>query len=292
MRALIFGSNGQDGKYLSKVLIQKEIEVIGISKNGGDIIGDITHFNFVNDIIKKFKPEYIFNFAAISNTDHEFLFKNHETISTGTLNLLESVKNNVPKSKVFISGSALQFQNKGLPIDENTPFEANSAYSTARINSVYTSRYFRSNFDLNIYIGYLFNHDSPYRDNRFINQKICQFAKKIKEGSNEKLTIDNISNKKEFGFALDIVEAIWLFVNQNNFFESVIGTGEAYSIEDWLKSCFDLIGKDWKDFVSQNQDYLNSQNSILVSNPKLIKSLNWSPKYDIKKLAKLMIESN
>ena len=291
MKALIFGSNGQDGKYLSKILIQNGIKVIGVSRNGGDIIGDITNFNFVNDIIKQYKPEYIFNFAATSSTDHKYLFENHETISTGTLNLLESVKNNVPKSKVFISGSALQFKNVGLPIDEKTPFEANSAYSVARINSVYTSRYFRSNFGLNIYIGYLFNHDSPYRDNRFINQKICRFVNKIKNGSTEKLIIDNISSRKEFGFALDIVEAVWLFVNQSNFFESVIGTGEAYSIEDWLKYCFDLIGKDWKDFVSQNQEKSISDKSILVSNPKLIKSLNWSPKYDINKLAKLMIES-
>src|SRR6476469_3659332 len=123
MKAVIFGSSGQDGYYLSQLLTQQGCEVIGVSRSS-ETLGDIGNFDQTSDIIKTHKPRYIFHLAANSTTRHESLFENHATIATGTLNVLESVKKFSPQSKVFISGSGLQFKNKGEPIKETDEFEA------------------------------------------------------------------------------------------------------------------------------------------------------------------------
>ena len=144
MNALIFGSAGQDGYYLSQLLQKNQINVIGISRGSGEVIGSVSDYQLVHDLVKNHKPEYIFHLAANSTTNHDVLFENHETISTGTLNILESVRLYSPKTKVFLSGSGLQFLNTGQPINEKTPFNASNAYAVSRIQSVYAARYFRS----------------------------------------------------------------------------------------------------------------------------------------------------
>lgn len=285
--AVIFGSSGQDGFYLSNLLNKKQIKTICISRNSGDIIGDISNLEFVNNITKT-KPDYIFNLAATSSTNHNSLFLNHNSISTGTINLLESVYRFSKKSKVFLCGSAMQFENDGTPINESTAFESNSPYSFSRIHSVYAARYYRSHLGLKIYVGYLFNHDSPLRKENHINQKIVQSVIRISKGSSEKLLIGNIKVKKEFNFAGDIVEAIWDLVSQSNFFEAVIGSGIAYSIKDWLEYCFSSFNLNWTSHVEINENF-KSDYKILVSQPNLIKSTGWRPKVDFSQLADMMI---
>jgi len=193
------------------------------------------------------------------------------------LNILESVKLHSPGTKVFLSGSAMQFKNKGVPIDEQTPFDASSPYSVARIHSIYSGRYFRNSFGLKVYAGYFFNHDSPLRTEQHLNQKIAATAKRVAKGSQEKLEIGNIEVQKEFNFAGDIVEAIWALVNQEQIFEAVIGSGEAHSIREWIEYCFKKVGLKWQDFVIPNKNFI-PEYEILVSNPKLIKSIGWKPK--------------
>ena len=157
MKALIFGASGQDGILLTGLLKKNQIDVKGVSRSHGLLRGDVANFHFVNTIIQDLKPDYIFHLAANSVTSHDALFENHETISTGTLNILESAREYSPRAKIFISGSAMQFKNDGFPINEQTSFEAKSPYAIARIQSSYTSRYFREFFGMQIYNGYLFN---------------------------------------------------------------------------------------------------------------------------------------
>ena len=202
MKAIIFGANGQDGVFLSNLLKEKDIEVLGVSRSTGDFRGDIADNVFVEALIKNHKPDYIFHFAANSTTRHEALFDNHQAISTGTLNILESVRLHCPIAKVFLSGSAMQFQNENTPIDEQTPFEASSPYSIARIQSIYAGRYYRATFGLAVYCGYLFNHDSPHRSERHVNQKIVSAVKRIENGSNEVLELGNIDVEKEFNYVI------------------------------------------------------------------------------------------
>ena len=292
MKAIIFGVNGQDGYYLNELLSLSKVEVIGISPfDDVWIKGDVADFSFVEDLIKNHQPEYIFHFAANSTTHHSALFDNHKAISTGTLNILESVKLHRSTARVFLSGSAMQFKNEGLPIDEKTPFAAGSAYSVARIQSVYAGRYYRDVFGLQVYMGYFFNHDSPLRTEKHVNQKIAATTKRIANGSKEILELGNIDVQKEFNYAGDIVEAVWLLVNQTAVFEAVIGSGKAYSIRDWIEYCFKKIGKSWQDFVFVKQDFV-PEYKILVSNPKLINSIGWQSKTDFYQLADMMMDKS
>lgn len=288
MKAIIFGINGQDGYYLSHLLKDIQIDVICISRTGGYVNGSVADYSFVESIIKINQPNYIFHFAANSTTRHFALFENHETISTGTLNVLEAVRLHCPSAKVFLSGSAMQFVNNGLPINEQTPFEASSPYSVARIQSVYAGRYYRNKFGIKVYIGYFFNHDSPRRTEHHVNQKIVKAVQRIAQGSNELLELGNIEVQKEFGFAGDTVEAVWTLINQEKVFEAIIGTGKAYSIKDWTVSCFEKAGKDWKNYVEIKQDFV-PEYKILVSDPRVIKSLGWQPKVDFEGLVELMM---
>ncbi len=289
MKAIIFGANGQDGFYLQSLLQQQEIEVVGISRNGSYIKADITNFDDVQLIVKEHQPTFIFHLAANSTTRHEAMFENHQTISTGTLNILEAVRLHSPQTKVFISGSGLQFVNCNQPIKESDPFEARDAYSVSRIQSVYAARYFRNKHGLNTYVGYFYNHDSPRRSERHVAQKIAKAVKRISLGNDERLVIGDVSTIKEWTFAADVVEAIMCLVSQDKVFEANLGSGVGYSIAEFLTECFSLIGKDWKDYVDVEKGF-EAEYKQLVSDSSLIQSLGWKPKTSLKQLAQLMLQ--
>lgn len=291
MNAIIFGANGQDGFYLRHFLLKKKIEVISVSRNGADHIvkGDIVNRNFVESLIKYNKPDYIFNFAANSSTRYDSLYENHETISTGTLNILDAVNTHSKGSKVFLCGSGLQFVNTGKPIKESDPFEARDVYSVARIQSVYAARYFRT-LGIDVYIGYLFNHDSPLRSLRHVNQKIAKVVKDIAANSATQLELGNPNVMKEFTFAGDIVEAIWELVNNNlQINEAAIGSGVAYPLQRWVELCFNYYKLDWKIYLKVEEKFV-PEYSILVSDPGSIMRLGWKPKVGIDQLCKMFCE--
>jgi len=287
-KAIIFGANGQDGHYLSKVLERETIEVMGISRKGPAIHGDVGDYGFVEKQIREFQPSHIFHLAANSTTHHRALLDNHNTICTGTLNVLEATRLHCSSARVFLSGSAMQFRNNGAPIDEQTPFEGSSPYAVDRIYSVYLARYYRDKFGLQVYVGYFFNHDSPLRTEQHVNQKIVQAVKRIHAGSTERLELGNIEVKKEFNYAGDVVEAVWMLVNQSRIYEAIIGSGKAYSIKDWVEYCFSKVNKNWQDFVVAKTDF-TPEYDVLVSNPKLITSLGWKQKVSFHELADLMM---
>lgn len=291
MKVIIFGSNGQDGFYLKKHLLQLNISVVTSSRTNADFIGDVSDYVFVSNLIKDIKPDYVFHFAAVSSIDHDYIFANHETITTGTINILESCRLFSGTTKVFLAGSALQFKNNNNPITEFDEFNFSNVYSISRVHSIIFGRYYREKFGLKVYIGYLFNHDSPLRSDRHINQKIINAVKRIGNGSNEKIKIGNLKVKKEFSFAGDIVKAIWILVNQNEIFEVTIGSGISYSIEDWIKIAFRKINVSYENCIELNKDYINEYEQ-LVSNPKTIFKLGWKPEYDFFKLFELMWSSS
>jgi GDPmannose 4,6-dehydratase len=288
MTAIIFGANGQDGQYLGMLLTKLGIKWTGISRSGGFPVLPIADGKAVGELIKQGRPDFIFHLAADSVTRHDIWQHNHETISTGTWNILEAVRLFSPGTKVFISGSGLQFRNEGKPIRETDPFDVTSAYSVSRIHSVYTARYYRS-LGIRAYIGYFFNHDSPLRSERHVTKKIAEAAKRIGRGSREMLEIGDRSVQKEWGFAGDIVEGIWTLLQQEEIFEAMIGTGEAHSIEEWLDLCFSRMGKDWRNYVQEAGNF-RSEYKILVSDPSLIRSLGWRPVTSFADLAGIMLQ--
>ena len=288
MKAIIFGASGQDGNYLSALLIKQGYDVIGVSRKNGYLQTDISDFDQVFGLISQHMPDYIFHLAANSTTHHDALFENHATIATGTLNILEAVKRISSLTKVFISGSGLQFKNDDKPIKETDPFEARDAYSISRIQSVYAARYFRS-LGIKVYVGYFFNHDSPLRTERHMTKKIAEAAKRIAAGSNEKLAIGDIDAVKEYTYAGDIVSGIWTLVNQEEITEANISSGIGYSIKDWLDQCFSLVNLDWQNHVTINTDFISTYRQ-LVSDPSRINSLGWKPEISFDKLAKRMMQ--
>ncbi|HPN19367.1 MAG TPA: GDP-mannose 4,6-dehydratase [Chitinophagales bacterium] len=287
MTAIIIGANGQDGYYLSELLKVNGVTVVGVSKRGDFLRTDITKYEEVAALVKELQPSYIFHLAANSTTRHEVMFENHETICTGTLNILEAVKNYSPATKVFISGSGLQFVNNNQPIKETDPFEARDPYSISRIQSVYAARYFRR-LGLKVYVGYFFNHDSPRRTERHMAKKIAEAVKRIAAGSSEKLEIGDSTVIKEWTFAGDVVKGIWQLIQQDLVFEANIGSGKGYSIEEYLSVCFSIIHKDWKDHVILKNDF-TPEYKQLVSDASLIFSLGWKPDVSFEQLAEMMI---
>jgi GDPmannose 4,6-dehydratase len=289
MNALIFGANGQDGHYLSELCENNGISPIGISRSSATVLADVSSYTQVEELVKRYMPRYIFHLAASSTTRHEALFENHETISTGTLNILETVKRHCPRSKVFLTGSGLQFVNTGTPISETDPFEATSPYAVARIQSVYAGRYYRS-LGIAVYVGYLFHHESPFRQPNHISKMIALAAQRIAAGSNEQIELGDISVEKEWTFAGDVARAIFTLINQDAVFEATIGSGSTYSIQDWLNQCFGLIKKNWHDYVRLREGFVPEYKK-LVSNPATIRSLGWSPQIGFTELAKMIMTS-
>jgi GDPmannose 4,6-dehydratase len=287
MKAIIFGANGQDGFYLSNLLKGENFEVLEVSRSGNMLRVDITDFNAIRTFIAQEQPAYVFHLAANSTTRHDALFENHATISTGTLNILEAVKTQSPHTKVFISGSGLQFVNKDAPIKETDDFEARDAYSIARIQSAYAARYYRS-LGIKTYVGYFFNHDSPRRTTRHVAQMIAADVLAIANGENRIIEIGDPTVKKEWTYAGDVVTAIWILVQQDAVFEATLGAGIGYSIQDYIEACFKCIGKIWQPHVAIKSGF-KSEYRQLVSNPETIHKLGWQPTVNFEQLVTMML---
>ncbi len=285
MKAIIFGINGQDGFYLARLLEKEGVDVTGISRDDADL--SILNLKGIKQRFDKDKPDYVFHLAANSTTKHEALFDNHDTISTGTLNILEAVRCVSPHSKVFISGSGLQFRNTGSPISESDEFEARDAYSVSRIHSTFAARYYRS-LGVKAYVGFFFNHDSPRRSARHISRYIADVARSASKGGRSMIEIGDASVEKEWAFAEDVVEAVWTLIKQDDVYEAVLGTGLAYSIQEYIEACFSVIGKNWSDYVTKKNDF-KAEYHRLVSDPSTIFSLGWRPKTDFRQLVKIML---
>lgn len=285
--AIIFGAFGQDGYLLNNILINNKVKTHLVSRNNSPIKGDVSNYDFVSNLINSIKPDYIFHFAATSSVSHEFLFENHSSISLGTINILESVKTYSKESKVFIAGSAEQFENIGEPINEFTPFKANSSYSAERIYSSHISRYFREKHSVQVYNGYFFHHDSPFRSNNHLNQRIINFAKDLSVESKVKFRIGDYNIQKEFNYSGDFMEAVWLLINQDIVYEVVIGSGKPYPISDWLELAFAKRNLDWRDWIEVDEEFQKPYKK-LFSDPSLMKSLGWESKTDIGELLNLM----
>lgn len=288
-KAIIFGAEGQDGYYLRRLLEAEGLAVTGIGRQAGPGQGKLTDRDAVRALVRRERPDYIFHLAANSTTAHEALFENHETISTGTWNILEAVWRECPETRVFLSGSGLQFRNTGAPIRETDPFEARDPYAVCRIQSAYAARYYRR-LGLRVYMGYFFNHDSPRRSPRHVSRMIADAVRSIASGASRIIEIGKLSVEKEWGFAGDLAEAVWILVRQDKVYEAVLGTGQPHSIADYVRECFALIGKDWKDYVRERSGFTPAFDR-LVSDPATIFSLGWKPRHGLADLARMMVTS-
>lgn len=288
---LIFGGTGQDGFFLKKILVNLKYSVKIYSSNNQIKSHQINISNYakVKKVIKIYQPEIIFHFAAKSSTEHKFIIKNHNAIVIGALNILESVYKYSPKSKVFIASSGLVFKNDNKPISELSLLDSSSAYAVARIEALYLARYYRTK-GLKVYVGFLFNHESPLRIEESVVREVTKGAIDVYYGLKKNINIRNPNIIKEWMWAGDAMNAIMVFIKQEKEFEICIGDGIGKSISDYAHTCFKLLNITNRSKILINQHYdLNS--SRFISNPQKIKSLGWKPNNNFLFLAKQMIKA-
>ena len=315
-KALIFGVTGQDGSYLSELLLKKNYDVIGVMRrtsafntaridhlyklypdNFDTSYGDLSDLNSIERNIEKFGPEEIYNLAAQSHVGVSFETSDStfDINAFGPLNILQALKKVGIKSKFYQACSSEMFGISPPPQNENTLFQPQSIYGVAKVSAYYTTRYFRQAFNMFAANGILFNHESPRRGLNFVTRKITVGIAKILTKEIDFLELGNLSARRDWGVAGDYVEAIWAILQQDKPDDFVISTGENYSIEDFVREAFSIVGLDWKKFVKSNVSrYLRPSEvpNLLGSSSKAIKQLKWKPKVLFKELCLMMVEND
>ena len=312
-RALICGVSGQDGAYLAKFLLEKGYEVYGASRDAQmssfnnlkklGIYNDINLISLnINDFrstlqsITKIKPAEIYNLAGQSSVGLSFEqpVETLESITIGTLNILESIRFSDTSIKFYNAGSSECFGDTGgIPANENTLFKPMSPYAVAKSAAFWLVNNYRQSYKIHASTGILFNHESPLRPNRFVTKKIISGACKCLKNKQEKLFLGNVNIYRDWGWAPEYVEAMWLMLQQDFADDYVIATGESYSLLDFIKTTFEHINLNWNDYVVTDNSLLRPTDLKYGSaNPeKAFKVLGWKAKFNMKDVVKKMLNN-
>ena len=310
--ALICGIRGQDGSYLAELLLSKGYEVWGTSRDIGSgnfnnlsflgiqdkvhlISMNTTDFISVFRVINEISPDEIYNLSGQSSVGLSFDQPKEtiESIVLGMLNILEVVRENKKMIRIYHAGSSECFGNtKNKPANENTPFEPLSPYAIAKTTASMLVKNYRSAYGMHVSNGILFNHESVLRPERFVTQKILHTAKKIYQGSGERLSLGRIDIARDWGWAPEYVEAMWIMLQQDNPDDYVIATGVTTTLEDYVSQVFNFYNLDWKDYVSHSKALvrpLDIQNSH-ADPSKAEKILGWSASVKMPDLIEKLIQ--
>ena len=311
--ALICGISGQDGAYLARLLLDKGYIVHGTARDAQmsnfsnlrllGIADNITYhsmalndFRSVLQVLTKVKPDEIYNLAGQSSVGLSFdqPVETLESISIGTLNLLEVIRFIDRPIKLYNAGSSECFGNTdGQPANEETPFRPRSPYAVAKATAFWEVANYREAYNLFACTGILFNHESPLRPERFVTQKIVKSACRIATGSKEKLYLGNISIARDWGSAEEYVQAMWLMLQLENPEDFVIATGETNTLENFVANVFESVGMDWRDHVFSDHDLIRPS-EIMISKgnaEKAARILDWRAKKRMRDVVGLMVES-
>ncbi len=312
--AIITGITGQDGSYLAEFLLSKGYKVIGAKRRSSLICTDridniFGHENFhmeyfdLNDtgciyrLLAKYRPHEFYNLAAQSHVRVSFDIPENtvDGIAMGTLRILEAIRNTLPNCKFYQASSSEMFgDNPNYPYDENSKLMPASPYACAKVFAHNLVRNYRESYDLFACSGILFNHGSPRRGETFVTRKITLAAAMIKEGLQEKLYLGNLDAHRDWGFAGDYVEAMWLMLQQEKPEDFVISTGETHSVKEFLELVFEAAGLDINQHVEIDERLFRPHEVpyLLGDCTKAKQKLGWTPKIAFKELAKLMFEED
>ena len=314
-KVLICGVSGQDGAYLSRLLLEKGYEVHGGSrdattnnfdnlrtlnvKNDIHLVSiNITDFRSTLQTLIRTRPDEIYNLSGQSSVGLSFEqpVETFESISIGTLNLLEAIRFGNHPVRLYNSGSSECFGELALgdpPADENTPFKPRSPYAIAKATAHWQVANYREAYNIYACTGILFNHESPLRPNRFVTKKIIATACRIYKGSKEKLYLGNIDIERDWGWAPDYVQAMWLMLQQDIPDDFVIATGVTHSLKYYIQLVFDYLKLDWKEHVISDPALLRPTDLLVGrANPaKAHKILNWKAMHTLETIVEKMIVS-
>lgn len=312
--ALICGVSGQDGAYLAKLLLGKGYKVFGGSRDAqmssfsnlkrlgiydavNQVSVNISDFRSVLQTIQRTKPDEIYNLAGQSSVGLSFEqpVETLESISVGTLNLLEAIRfSNLP-IRFYNAGSSECFGDTGsIAADENTPFRPRSPYGVAKAAAFWQVANYREAYQLYACTGILFNHESPLRPERFVTQKIVASACRIAEGSKEILTLGNINIARDWGWAPDYVEAMWLMLQQEQADDYVIATGQTNQLRDFIRIVFDSVGLNWKEYVKTDASFFRPTDIAegYAKPTKASEKLGWVAQHTMQDVGRLMVEGH
>ena len=312
--AIITGITGQDGSYLAELLLSKGYKVIGAKRRSSLISTDridsiFDHVNFhmeyfdLNDsgciyrLLAKYRPHEFYNLAAQSHVRVSFDVPENtvDGIAMGTLRILEAIRNTLPSCKFYqASSSEMYGDNPNYPYNEESRLMPASPYACAKVFAHNLVRNYRESYDLFTCSGILFNHESPRRGETFVTRKITLAAAMIKEGLQDKLYLGNLDAHRDWGFAGDYVEAMWLMLQQEKPEDFVISTGETHSVKEFLEFVFEAAGLDISEHVEIDERLFRPHEVpyLLGDCTKAKEKLGWTPKITFKKLAKLMYEED
>ncbi len=298
-KALIFGCTGQDGLYLSNLLLLKNYDVFGASRDPSNskllhfsnfgiegrikfISVSLIDFRSVIQAIKLIKPDEIYNLSGQSSVALSFdqPVETFESIVIATINILEAIKFLELPCKFYNAGSSEVFGNSNKPVDENSPFHPKSPYGIAKATSFWEVLNYRESYGLFASTGILFNHESPLRNERFVTKKIIDSIDLISQKKLDKLYLGNLNVSRDWGWAPEYVEAMWLMLQSEIPSDYIFATGETMSLEYFVKKSFELYDLDWEKYVVINSDLLRPNDiSIGRANPsKAYSELNWQAK--------------
>jgi len=317
--ALITGITGQDGSYLAELLLSKDYEVFGIIRRSSSfnttridhiyqdpheagrrlhlLYGDLNDASSLNKIVRDLHPDEIYNLGAQSHVRVSFDIPEYtaDVGGLGTLRLLEAIRETGVQTKFYQASSSELFGKvRETPQRETTSFYPRSPYAAAKLYAYWITVNYRESYGMFACNGILFNHESPRRNETFVTRKVTRSAAAIKLGLRSKLFLGNLEAKRDWGYAPEYVEAMWLMLQQQSPDDFVIATGETHSVEEMVNEAFSYLDLDWKRHVEIDPRYYRpAEVDLLVGDASKAKSqLNWEPKVKFKELIRLMVDAD
>ena len=317
-RALITGITGQDGSYLAELLLDKGYEVYGIIRRSSSfntaridpiyqdphepevrlklLYGDLNDASSLNRILRTVRPDEIYNLGAQSHVRVSFDVPEYtaEVTGVGTVRLLEAIRESGLAPRFYQASSSELFGSSPAPQSEGTPFHPRSPYGVAKLYSYWITVNFREAYGMHASNGILFNHESPRRGETFVSRKITRAAARIKLGMQDKLFLGNLDAKRDWGYAGDYVEAMWLMLQQDAPDDYVIATGECHTVRQFLDEAFGYLDLEWKSHVELDRRYLRPAevDELRGDMTKARSKLGWSPKVNFRALVRMMVDAD
>jgi len=317
-KALITGITGQDGSYLAEFLLEKGYEVHGLIRRSSTFnteridhiyadphdlkaklflhYGDITDSGQLTNLIYNIQPDEIYHLAAQSHVRVSFDMPEFtgDVTGIGTTRLLESIRRSGIKTRFYQASSSEMFGDAPPPQNEETPFRPRSPYGAAKVYAYWMVRNYREGYGMFAVNGILFNHESPRRGETFVTRKITRALARIKIGLQDKLYLGNLEAKRDWGYAGDYVEAMWLMLQQDVPDDYVIATGETHSVREFLEEAFKYAELDWKKYMEIDKRYFRPLEVEFLQGDasKARKKLKWEPKVKFKELVKIMVDAD
>jgi GDPmannose 4,6-dehydratase len=319
--ALITGITGQDGSYLAEFLLARGYEVHGIVRRASTFntqrldgvytdphnsgvrlnlhYGDVTDGTSLRRILERVRPDEVYNLAAQSHVRVSFDQPEYtaDAVATGSLRLLEAARDYIAISgrpvRIYQAGSSEMFGASAPPQNEGTPFYPRSPYAVSKVAAHWYGVNYREAYGLFVSNGILFNHESPRRGETFVTRKITRALGRIKLGLQDKLFLGNLDSKRDWGYAGDYVEAMWLMLQQDTPEDYVVATGEAYSVREFLEIASAHCGVDWLRHVEIDERYFRpTEVDYLMGDATRIRKLGWAPKVSFGELVGMMVDSD